>query len=124
MLVFDIDHFKRVNDDYGHQIGDQALLQVCQTARQFLRPSDLLARFGGDEFVVLLPDTQAELAAAIAERILAQLPFMPLADVVAVTASFGVTQWQPGERYTALFERADNALYQAKQRGRHQVVVL
>ncbi len=124
MLVFDIDHFKQVNDDFGHQLGDQALLQVCLTARQFLRPADLLARFGGDEFVVLLPDTSADIAAIIAKRILAQLQYIRIGDVVSVTASFGVTQWLPGESYEALFERADQALYQAKQQGRNQVVVV
>lgn len=122
MLVFDIDHFKQVNDDFGHQLGDQALLQVCLTARQFLRPADLLARFGGDEFVVLLPETSAQIAASIAKRILSQLQYIRIAEVVSVTASFGVTQWQPGEGYVALFERADQALYQAKQQGRNQVV--
>lgn len=123
ILVFDIDHFKQVNDDFGHQLGDQALLQVCLTARQFLRPADLIARFGGDEFVVLLPDTSAETAAAIAKRILAQLQYLRIGDVVSVTASFGVSQWQPGESYQALFERADQALYLAKQQGRNQVMV-
>jgi diguanylate cyclase (GGDEF)-like protein len=121
LVLFDVDHFKQINDEYGHQIGDQALATVCQIARQYLRPTDLLARYGGDEFVLLLPDTSAEAAAAIAGRILEQLLLVRIADLTKITASFGVSQYQSGEDYNTLFAHADKALYQAKQQGRNQV---
>jgi len=121
LVLFDVDHFKQINDRYGHQTGDQALATMCQIARQFLRPTDLLARFGGDEFVLLLPDTTAEAAAAIAHRILLQLRQVRIADLTDISASFGVSQYQSGDSYSSLFAKADQALYQAKQQGRSQV---
>lgn len=121
LVVFDVDHFKQINDQYGHQIGDQALATLCQITRQFLRPDDLLARFGGDEFVLLLPDTHAETAASIASRILQQLRQVQIAGVPQMTASFGVSLYQAGDSYSTLFAHADKALYQAKQQGRNCV---
>jgi diguanylate cyclase (GGDEF)-like protein len=121
LVLFDVDHFKQINDEYGHQVGDQALATVCQIARQYLRPTDLLARYGGDEFVLLLPDTSADAAGIIAGRILAQLRLVRIAELTNITASFGVSQYLPGEDYSTLFAHADKALYQAKQQGRDQV---
>lgn len=121
LVLFDVDHFKQINDAYGHQVGDQALATVCQITRHYLRPTDLLARYGGDEFVLLLPDTSAEAAATIAGRILAQLRLVRIADLAQISASFGVCQYQPGQDYSSLFAQADKALYQAKQLGRDQV---
>lgn len=124
LMVFDVDHFKQINDKFGHQAGDEALLQLCLTVQQCLRPTDLLARYGGDEFVVLLPDTPLSLSQGIAERIASQLRDVKLAETGRLTASFGVTQWQQGEAFKALFQRADQALYQAKQQGRDRVAVV
>lgn len=124
LMVFDVDHFKQINDKFGHQVGDEALLLLCLTVQQCLRPTDLLARFGGDEFVVLLPDTPLALSQGIAERIASQLRDVKLAGTGQLTASFGVTQWQHGETYQSLFQRADQALYQAKQQGRDRVAVV
>lgn len=121
LVLFDVDHFKQINDRFGHQTGDQALVTLCQIARQFLRPTDLLARYGGDEFVLLLPNTDAETAATIASRILTQLRLAHIADVTHITASFGVSQFQTGDSYSSLFADADKALYQAKQQGRNCV---
>jgi len=123
LIVFDIDLLKKINDSYGHQTGDLALQQLCLVAQQSLRPTDILARYGGDEFVVLLPDTRLAESRAIANRILMQLQPQRIADAMPLTASFGVAEWQPGEAYSQLFQRADQALYQAKQQGRNQVVV-
>lgn len=121
LVLFDVDHFKQINDLYGHQTGDQALATMCNITRQYLRPTDLLARFGGDEFVLLLPDTSADAAAAIANRILVQLRQVRIADLTNISASFGVSQYQSGDNYSSLFAKADKALYQAKQQGRSQV---
>jgi diguanylate cyclase (GGDEF)-like protein len=123
LMVFDIDYFKRINDEFGHHVGDQALQQLAKLAQLSLRPSDLLGRFGGDEFVVLLPQANCQAAVLIAERILEQLQQVYIADVHQLTASFGVAELAADEDYEQLFRRADRALYQAKVAGRNQVSV-
>lgn len=123
LMVFDIDHFKKINDEFGHHVGDQALQQLCRVVQQNLRPADTLGRFGGDEFVVLLPHTSKDAAALIAERVLVQLQEIRIADVASLTASFGIASWQADEDYDSLFRRADQALYQAKIAGRNRVAV-
>jgi diguanylate cyclase (GGDEF)-like protein len=104
-------------------VGDQALQQLAKLAQLSLRPSDLLGRFGGDEFVVLLPHANCQAAVLIAERILEQLQQVYIADVHQLTASFGVAELAADEDYEQLFRRADRALYQAKLGGRNQVSV-
>lgn len=122
LMVFDIDHFKRINDEFGHHVGDQALQQMARIAQATLRPTDLLGRFGGDEFVVLLPNTRLADARQIAERIIEQLQQVRVADVQQLTASFGVAErLVDDEDYEQLFRRADRALYQAKLAGRNRV---
>jgi diguanylate cyclase (GGDEF)-like protein len=123
LLVFDIDYFKKINDEFGHHVGDQALQQLARLAQLSLRPTDLLGRFGGDEFVVLLPQTTQQAALLIAERIISELRQVYICDVHPLTASFGVAQLQPDEDYERLFRRADRALYQAKLAGRNQAWV-
>lgn len=120
LMVFDIDYFKKINDEFGHHVGDQTLQQLARLAQQSLRPTDLLGRFGGDEFVVLLPDTTQGAAMMIAERIIEQLQQIYVADVHQLTASFGLAELQPDEDYEQLFRRADRALYQAKLAGRNR----
>ena len=120
LMVFDIDYFKKINDEFGHHVGDQTLQQLARLAQQSLRPTDLLGRFGGDEFVVLLPHTAQGAAMMIAERIIEQLQQIYVADVHQLTASFGVAELQPDEDYEQLFRRADRALYQAKLAGRNR----
>ena len=122
LLVFDIDRFKEINDTFGHQVGDQALQRTCEVVQQSLRPSDILGRIGGDEFVVLLPNTTLGAADQIAARVIAHLRGVRVAKTQPLTASFGLAEWQPGERYESLFMRADRALYQAKLEGRNRVV--
>lgn len=123
LLVFDIDHFKDINDKMGHSAGDQALQLLCQVVQQSLRPTDFLGRFGGDEFVVVLPQTGLRTAEQIATRIIHQLQQVRVADEYPLTASFGVAERRSDERYESLFKRADQALYQAKLAGRNRVVV-
>ena len=120
VIVFDIDHFKRINDRYGHAMGDKALQHACRIAQQALRPTDMLGRFGGDEFIALLPGNEHRAALAIAERIRAHLHASPLAGAPELSASFGIAEMNPGDSFKSLFERADRALYMAKNAGRNR----
>ncbi|MAD77038.1 MAG: diguanylate cyclase [Rheinheimera sp.] len=121
LMVFDIDHFKQINDHYGHSIGDEVLRLACQHAQHLLRPADIIGRYGGDEFVVVLPNTAKEAVVAIGNRIIERLLQIELAEQLKVSASFGVAALQQGDNFRSLFERADAALYRAKQQGRSQV---
>jgi len=121
VIVFDIDHFKRINDRHGHAVGDHALIHACNIAQHALRPSDMLGRFGGDEFVALLPGIGRSAAAVIAERIRAHLHESKLDGTHTLTASFGIAEMQQDDTYDSIFERADQALYKAKQDGRNRV---
>lgn len=121
LMVFDIDHFKQINDQLGHSVGDQVLQQACQVTQQLLRPTDVIGRYGGDEFVVILPHTEQDAVVAIGQRIIERLRQIELADHLQVSASFGVATLQSGDSFRSLFERADSALYRAKQQGRSQV---
>ncbi len=128
MLVLDIDHFKKFNDTYGHKVGDAVLRTVAMVLRHHLRQDDLAARYGGEEFVVLLPNTDLDQAREIAERIRRTIGSHVLRnrgtgeEYGKVTISAGVAVYRPGERVEELFERADTALYRAKQQGRNRVV--
>ncbi len=133
-LLIDVDHFKRINDTYGHQTGDRVLRQVAALLRQHLRGQDVLARYGGEEFVALLSGATAQRARVIAERIRLALEqrVLPLenGDELQITASIGVSllepQYHQGEFKRLgmeLVERADQALYRAKGTGRNRVVV-
>jgi diguanylate cyclase (GGDEF)-like protein len=121
VVVFDIDHFKHINDRYGHATGDSALKHVCLIAQQALRPTDMLGRFGGDEFVALLPGNDRAAAGLIAERIRTHMLESKLDGTHAITASFGIAEMQELDTYETIFERADRALYKAKQEGRNRV---
>lgn len=123
VIVADIDYFKRVNDTYGHTTGDAVLRHVAELLQQHSRRYDVVARFGGEEFVVLLPETSLATAVDVAERMrltLATADIAPLAE--PVTASFGVASMTCDEPGDSLLGRADRALYQAKERGRNRVV--
>jgi diguanylate cyclase (GGDEF)-like protein len=126
MILFDIDHFKRINDDHGHQVGDQVLRSVAACIGRAIRSGDTAFRFGGEEFLVLLPGADADQAAQVAERMRKSIAESPvdLGDrVIRLTASFGVVQWRTGrEDWDGLIKRADQALYQAKHGGRDRVV--
>ena len=125
VLMLDIDHFKRVNDSYGHLFGDQVLLGVATTIAQELRQSDLLGRFGGEEFVVLLPGSDIEEAGRAAERLRARVGGMEIAVdgvPVAITVSVGVAvAGDHGNDLVELLTAADLALYRAKETGRNRV---
>lgn len=123
LFLFDLDYFKIINDEHGHQVGDRALQEMCRAVQKRLRTADMLGRFGGDEFVVLLPDTGLDEAVLIVERIITELRNLQVADIDGLSASFGVAAWRRDEDYEALFRRADRALYQSKQDGRNRFTV-
>lgn len=124
LLVMDIDHFKAVNDTHGHQMGDRVLVDFVNRVSALLRRPDLLARFGGEGFVVLLHETGLEEAQAVAGRILARIA-EPVAGLPSVTVSIGVTVNRPDEeQIDPLLARADRALYKAKEGGRNRVAVV
>jgi diguanylate cyclase (GGDEF)-like protein/PAS domain S-box-containing protein len=123
-VMTDLDHFKRINDRHGHQVGDQVLQKFARLLQSHCRDIDLVARFGGEEFVILMPEVGLDEARACAERMratLAQATIPPLAE--PVTASFGVAELAPGEDGEALLRRADEALYAGKAAGRDRVTV-
>lgn len=122
LLLIDIDHFKRINDTRGHQTGDMVLVQFVTTVQTLLRSADVIGRLGGEEFVVLLPETSMDVAQVVAERIRTRVAVM--ADPAAFTVSIGLTTNLPiGDTVEAMLARADAAMYQAKERGRDRVMV-
>lgn len=124
LAMADIDHFKRINDGYGHRAGDRALALFAGIIRKRIRHSDFCARYGGEEFLLLFPGTEAEAAARVVDQVRAFVEgcdFSYKGEPVPLTASFGVTQAIPGESPAEVLERADRALYAAKSAGRNRV---
>ncbi|MGM0983720.1 MAG: sensor domain-containing diguanylate cyclase [Pseudomonadota bacterium] len=121
VILFDVDHFKQVNDTHGHERGDQILRELVERVSDCLRASDTLYRWGGEEFCLLLPGTGLEGASILAERIRQQVARTAL-DGLPVTISLGMASWRPGEPAATLMERADAGLYQAKIQGRNRSV--
>ena len=114
--MFDIDHFKRINDRYGHQVGDEVLKRIAINAEGELRSADTLGRFGGEEFVIVLPDATASIAMMVAERIRVAIE---IGGNPRVTISIGVAELAIGETCESFLKRADQALYVAKREGRN-----
>lgn len=125
VCVIDVDHFKKVNDTYGHRIGDEVLRCFAKQASADLRPTDTLARWGGEEFLLLMCDTRSEQALARVLRLHAATNELVFADAanLRVTFSTGIAQYRPDESIDSLIERADQALYKAKNGGRNQTVL-
>lgn len=128
ILLLDIDHFKVINDTYGHPVGDQVLREVAEVLRESTRPEDLVARYGGEEFILALPISSQDLALARAERIRSQLGSRQISaggKLVRVTGSLGLAFAPPTRIHdvTLLISRADEALYEAKRAGRNRVTV-
>ncbi|WKY44675.1 diguanylate cyclase [Eubacteriaceae bacterium ES2] len=121
LVIFDLDNFKQINDTYGHQIGDDVLKQTAKIAGDLLRQSDILVRWGGEEFVILMPDTSLASAVAVSERIRKALKAYSHPEAGPVTASFGVTIRCRHEELLPFFTRVDQALYEAKESGRDRV---
>ncbi|MEZ6086634.1 MAG: diguanylate cyclase [Pirellulaceae bacterium] len=126
VILCDIDHFKQVNDTFGHQAGDEALISFASVLTRNSRDGDLVARYGGEEFALLCPDCDNATAAKRAESIRKDLEAtpQPALDNKPITASFGVTEFQAGDTEATIVARADRALYKAKENGRNRVVQL
>ncbi len=121
LMILDVDHFKKINDDYGHPIGDQVLVDLSNTIRSSLRASDSLTRWGGEEFVILCPNTTASIVSKLAERLRKKIATVNFKEVGCITVSFGVAECGPSETWEQWLHRADEALYLAKSGGRDQV---
>lgn len=123
MVVWDVDLFKTINDNYGHAAGDRVLRVIAETLREHIRETDFLARYGGEEFILLLPQTKISVAKTVCNKLrllIEDTPFHFQDKRVSVTISGGMAQYQGEEAVTQFFERADKALYQAKQNGRNR----
>jgi diguanylate cyclase len=122
LAVCDIDHFKRINDTYGHQAGDRVLKVLSRGIAKRLREVDFIARYGGEEFVLILPETEAEQALGALDKIreaIAQTPFHFKEEPVQITLSMGITEFCEGDTVESAFARADKQLYVAKEKGRN-----
>ncbi len=121
VLILDIDHFKSVNDTHGHLVGDVVLREIAECIGSRLRETDRLGRWGGEEFMVILPRTESAGAMIVAEEIRSAIAGRPAGPGLAITASIGVSAWDSDESGEAVVGRADAALYRAKRAGRNRV---
>ena len=127
VFLIDIDHFKKFNDDYGHQVGDQVLRLVAKVLQEGVREVDLAARYGGEELIAVLPGADLQSCTAVAERIRSRIAEARLTrratgkEIGSITVSIGVAQFQGGESMADLIDRCDQALYLAKKMGRNRV---
>lgn len=124
LAMLDLDHFKKINDQYGHPVGDAVLVEMVRRCQTGLRSSDVIGRWGGEEFIIFFPFTTLDATALVAERLriaIADTPFSTASGDLHVTISGGLALWQPGEKLGQLIGRADTALYQAKRDGRNRI---
>lgn len=121
LVMYDVDHFKEVNDTHGHDVGDDVLKGITQTVQANIRTVDLLARWGGEEFVILSPQSSIDGASVMADKLRAAIAGQVFGRAGAVTASFGIAMYEPGDDVASLLKKADAALYRAKQNGRNRV---
>ncbi|MDO6687797.1 MULTISPECIES: sensor domain-containing diguanylate cyclase [unclassified Agarivorans] len=121
ILMLDVDHFKQLNDKHGHDVGDLCLIRLVEKVNELKRETDLLARWGGEEFIMLLPETDVSQALNLAERL--RLSFENDLNDPSFTCSFGLSENQKDSSFAKLYKQADSALYQAKSQGRNQVVL-
>jgi diguanylate cyclase (GGDEF)-like protein/PAS domain S-box-containing protein len=122
LIMFDIDHFKSINDRFGHDVGDDILRSFAKVIQDNIRKTDISARWGGEEFIILSPETTEENAENLAEKLRCAIENYDFDLPVKITASFGVTQYIHGETSEQMIKRADKAMYQAKENGRNRVV--
>ncbi len=122
IIFFDIDHFKQINDKLGHDTGDDILIELCNLVSNQIRLSDFLARWGGEEFMIILPETDSSQAVKLAEKLRTIIDEHIFGVSIHITCSFGITQLRRDDDEHTLFKRADVALYSAKEHGRNRVV--
>jgi len=122
ILIADIDFFKSINDNYGHQVGDEALKDVANALKKCLRDNDTIARWGGEEFVIMIKQVSINEAQSIAEKLRVKIENTKIQEMIDITVSFGLTKYDVGEDTNLTFKRADDALYEAKKTGRNKVV--
>ncbi len=119
LVMLDLDHFKSVNDRFGHAVGDSVLKTIASAIRSRIRTTDILARWGGEEFTILLPETQENKAACLAEELRTNIGSLVIPEVGQVTASFGITEYVPSDTVDTIILRADRMTYEAKSFGRN-----
>jgi len=119
-----VDYFKEVNDRYGHLVGDKVLIQLSNFIRSQIRETDIFARWGGEEFVLLLPHVNQDKALDIANTLRVKIELEYFAEVNNITCSFGLTSYTDGDTIDTITKRADEALYEAKGSGRNRVCTL
>jgi diguanylate cyclase (GGDEF)-like protein len=119
LAIFDVDHFKNVNDKYGHLTGDKVLVSLCRLIQDNIRPHDIFSRWGGEEFILLSPDTNAALMADLCERLREMIANHAEEGLPPITASFGLSDYHTGDSIEGMIQRADVALYKAKYGGRN-----
>jgi diguanylate cyclase (GGDEF)-like protein len=122
LMMFDIDHFKKFNDTYGHPLGDEVIKMVAKTIKEMARTTDRAFRYGGEEFAVLLPETSSENGLVLAERLRKKIEENRSVKNLVITVSEGITGLLPEDSPESLVKRADAALYSAKESGRNRVV--
>jgi diguanylate cyclase (GGDEF)-like protein len=121
ILIMDIDYFKKVNDTYGHQTGDQVLKEMASLLNYYIRDTDTVGRWGGEEFMVICPQTNEEGISVLASTLKEKIEEHPFSIVENQTASFGLSTYCPRDDIHSLIQKADKALYRAKKNGRNQV---
>ena len=121
LLLLDIDEFKNINDQYGHPIGDEVLKAVAATIRKMVRKTDIVARWGGDEFVILLPETDLKTARSIGEAIRVAVAMGDYPVTAEITLSIGISSTRADYNPNSLFESVDEAMYQAKRAGKNRI---
>ncbi len=121
LILVDIDLFKNVNDSYGHDVGDKVLVKLAKTLKDNIRHSDMVARWGGEEFAVILTESDMDIARIVAEKLRNAVENMTFDQAFRITASFGLAERLPGESYSSWFKKADNAMFDAKNNGRNRV---
>ena len=126
LMMIDLDHFKQVNDQWGHEVGNQVLKLTARLIKQVTRQLDIQCRYGGEEFVIILPETEIKDVIPVMEKtreMISRLPFHFRDEKVQITMSFGVSEFQDKSTAAEIFDLADKALYKAKQNGRNRVEV-
>jgi diguanylate cyclase (GGDEF)-like protein len=123
LIMFDIDNFKQINDNYGHHVGDEVLIETTKVVSGNIRETDIFARLGGEEFAILTPNTDMEYARKLSERLRAAIESAICKEMLTVTCSFGVAEFREGDTADTLSKRADKALYEAKKSGKNRVCV-